>query len=257
MSNSDLLNYWLKSTPEYVFFKNAEGQYINTSQSNVELAGLSSASDMIGKYDYEIYPPEIAQKFLIQDKKVIETGKPLYDITWIDHPKLGRMQLKCFKAPMFDDFRNVIGIYGISIDITDKFRMRKKIEQQKAKTQTILDNIPAAIWIKNSNNKYITVNHAYEKFYKLNKTDIIGQNVRFILQRKRLFTENDLELLSLQDLEVMKYKKTKTLNLWTNESTKRRFVTISKSPLVKGDGTCVGLIGFSHEIKAYNEDNIV
>ena len=110
MRNTDLLNYWLKATPEFVFFKNSEGQYINTSQANAELAGFSSPEQMIGKYDYEIYPPEIAQQFLIQDKKIYETKKPLYDILWVNHPKLGRIQIKCFKAPILDDANKYIKI---------------------------------------------------------------------------------------------------------------------------------------------------
>ena len=248
MRNTDLLDYWLKSTPEYVFFKNTEGQYINTSSSNVELAGLSSVADMIGKYDYEIYPPEIAQKFLIQDKQVIENKKPLYDITWIEHPKFGKMQLKCFKAPMLDDVGNVVGIYGISVNVTDKFRMKERILQQKAKTQTILDNLPAAIWIKNSSNKYITVNKAYEKFYKVKKADIIGQDIKATLQNKKLFSESDLQLLTLQDLSVMKNKKPQSINLWSKEGKNKKLVNISKSPLINSKGVCIGLIGMSLEI---------
>ena len=248
MRNLDLLNYWLKATPEYVFFKNVEGQYINTSLSNVELAGLSSVSDMIGKFDYEIYPPEIAQKFLVQDKQVIESKKPFYDIIWINHPKSGKLQLKCFKAPMFDDIGNVVGIYGISINITDKFKMKERIKQQKAKTQIILDNLPAAIWIKNSSNKYVTVNSAYEKFYNVKKSDIIGQNITNILQGKHLFSENDLKLLTLQDLSVINNKQSQSINLWTNEGKNKRLVNISKSPLINAKGVCVGLIGMSLEI---------
>lgn len=248
MRNLDLLDYWLKATPEYVFFKNAEGQYINTSSSNVELAGLSSVSDMIGKYDYEIYPPEIAQKFLVQDKQVIESKKPFYDIIWINHPKSGKLQLKCFKAPMFDDLGNVVGIYGISINITDKFKMKERIQQQKAKTQTILDNLPAAIWIKNSSNKYITVNSAYEKFYNVKKSDIIGQDITNTLQNNHLFSENDLQLLALQDLSVMNNKQPQSINLWTNEGKNKRLVNISKSPLINSKGVCIGLIGMSLEI---------
>ena len=252
MRNTDLLNYWLQSTPEYVFFKNIEGRYINTSLANVELAGLSSQEEMIGKYDYEIYPPEVAQQFLIQDKKVYETKKTLYDILWVNHPRLGCIQIKCFKAPMFDNAQNVIGIYGISVNITDKFRMKETIKKQKAKTQAILDNIPAAIWIKNKDNRYITVNYAYEKFYKVDRANIIGKNVNNVISK--LFTDTDIELLGLQDFEVMRNRRTKTVNIWTTES-KSRFVMISKSPLVKGNGTCVGLIGMSREITAYCHDD--
>ena len=254
MRNTDLLNYWLKATPEFVFFKNSEGQYINTSQSNAELAGFSSPEQMIGKYDYEIYPPEIAQQFLIQDKKIYETKKPLYDILWVNHPRLGKIQIKCFKAPMLDDANNVIGLYGISVNITDKFRMKENIKKQKAKTQTILDNIPAAIWIKNNDNKYITINYAFEKFYKVNKTDIMGKYSDFEILSK-LFSVNDTELLRQQDSEVMKTKKTKTLTMCTNEGEKSRLVLVKKSPLIKGDGSCVGLIGISNEIKTNNNYN--
>lgn len=254
MRNTSLLNYWLQSTPEYVFFKNIDGQYINTSLANVELAGLSSPEEMIGKYDYEIYPPETAQQFLIQDKKVYESKKPIYDILWVNHPRLGRIQIKCFKAPMFDDARNVIGIYGISVNITDKFRMKENIKKQKAKTQAILDNIPAAIWIKNKENRYITINYAYEKFYRVSKDEIIGKHDNQSNHIRRLFSENDIEVLGLQDLEVTRERRTKTMNIWTNEGEKSKLVLISKSPLIKADGSCVGLIGMSHEIKSYNNE---
>jgi len=249
MSDSFMYKYWLNSTSEYVCFKDLNGKFINVSQSVAESAGFKSPEQLIGKCTQEVFSPKTAQTFMSQDQHVINTRKVLVEDTWIDHPKLGLILLEITKTPMFDENGNLIGIQAISRNITEKNQLKNQIDKQEYMMQTILDNVPAAIWVKDKDNNYVVVNKEYEAFYKVHKDDILGEAVNKILNSENLFSDDNLKILIQQDEEVRTSHKTIKLKMNTAEE-KSRLVEITKAPILTQEGDCIGLVGISYEVNS-------
>ena len=82
-------------------------------------------NDLVGKTDLDIWPKELAERYLADDRQVIAAGQmkqveePMVDIsgqqTW----------LETIKVPILDDNGQVIGTAGISRNITVRKRMEK------------------------------------------------------------------------------------------------------------------------------------
>ncbi|MFN3411208.1 MAG: ATP-binding protein [Exilispira sp.] len=121
-----------------VFLKNTEKKYIIINKSFENLFNLSK-KDVINKTDLEIFSLKEAKDYSKSDQYVIEQKITVSEIHW----KKFENNLLCFntiKSPIFSDSKKVIGLIGISKDITAD---RIKILEQKYNLQlyTIIENM--------------------------------------------------------------------------------------------------------------------
>jgi PAS domain S-box-containing protein len=111
--------------PESSYAKNAQGVYLMCSQRMASLAGFESPDDVIGKTDYDMCWRQHADLFLANDRRVMETKKTLI-VEEPGHSMLREATLvRTIKSPLYDDNKNVIGIVGISFDITDLMYLKQ------------------------------------------------------------------------------------------------------------------------------------
>ena len=74
---SELFNYM----PDTLYFvKDHELRLMAGNQTFVERCGFQSEEEMIGKAAREIFPIEMAEKYMNDDRKVISSRKPLIEI---------------------------------------------------------------------------------------------------------------------------------------------------------------------------------
>lgn len=249
--NNKIYQAWLNSTTEMVYFKDLEGRYTAVSKAALEMTGLKNYEDMVGKFDYELYPPKEAMDFIAQDKIVMKTGETVIDTNWFNHPTKGRILIDCVKSPLYDENGKIIGMQGISRDMTERFKIQEQLNEHTSKLQVILDNIPCAIWIKSKSNTYVMINKEYEKFYDVSRKSVIGTNVNTFINKNHLFMEDDVEMLITMDKIVFEEQKTKEYDLETRpyySTNKKKHLKIIKSPIISATGECIGLIGISYEI---------
>lgn len=128
-------------------------------------------------------------------------------------------------------------------DISDQQIIIRELFKEQQFTKTILDSIPALVFVKDTQNKVVSVNRAFEDVTGLTNEVIRGKSVSEIT--------NDQELANSywkDDLDVIKsgLPKRKIIEqLFTDQN--RIFVT-DKIPYRTYDGDIVGIIGFSTEI---------
>ncbi len=113
----------LDNIPNIAWLKDKEGRYVAFNEPFSKSLGVAAA-DLVGKCDYDIYPAELAEKYELDFKNVIATGRRTYlEETIVDRKGKARFVEK-IKTPIFNDAGGVIGIIGIAHDVT----MRKEVE---------------------------------------------------------------------------------------------------------------------------------
>lgn len=134
--NRDFENF-LKETTDFIYFKDRESRIRFCSQSLANITGHANWRDMIGKHDLEIFPADTAKIYHDEELPIFEKGEPLLgkiDPYYDAEGNVGYVSTN--KWPLFDKDRNVVGIFGISRDITE----RKRIEEQLERTKLALEN---------------------------------------------------------------------------------------------------------------------
>ncbi|MFK7817391.1 MAG: AraC family transcriptional regulator [Planctomycetaceae bacterium] len=98
----------------YLYIKNVKGQYVRANQVVCRVVGVESDEEMIGRTDFDFFPPAIAAQYIDEDRRVIESASPLSDQIWLvpDANGIPRMY-QCNKVPLSDRNGKVIGIAGL------------------------------------------------------------------------------------------------------------------------------------------------
>jgi len=112
----------LDNIPNIAWLKDREGRYVAVNSPFSRLFGLAP-KDMVGKNDYDFYPCELAEKYEKEFRAVMETGARTYFEETIN--RKGKLRyVEKIKTPIFNDAGTVIGVIGITHDITS----RKEVE---------------------------------------------------------------------------------------------------------------------------------
>lgn len=124
-----ILNSVLESIPDIVFVKDLQGRYVLANSIAASWLGVSGA-EMLGKHDTELLPAEIAQKFIQKDRIITTTGESLIYEELI--PKQGVMEaLLTMKCPWRDSQGNIIGVIGISRDLSELQQAESALQQAR------------------------------------------------------------------------------------------------------------------------------
>lgn len=113
------LNGFIKTSNDYAFIKDTNFIYRAASDVFAKMAGFTSADEIIGKTDYDLFNQELANKYRSDDKDVIEYKNNIDGITEHIPDKEGVERFtKTWKKPLFDENGKIIGLYGIGRDVT-------------------------------------------------------------------------------------------------------------------------------------------
>lgn len=138
LQQKNLTSTIIESTSEAIFAKDVSGKYIFINESGAHMLGYK-AIDIIGRTDMELLPVEMACEFRQSDESAMANRQA--DV----REEIGVMSSKTHtflshKVPWLDNSGKVIGVVGISNDITERKRAeeeRLKLEQQLLHTQKL------------------------------------------------------------------------------------------------------------------------
>jgi PAS domain S-box-containing protein len=130
----NLLRTIIDTVPDYIFLKDRDARFVLVNQAAWRaIEGLQSEDDLIGKNDFDLFPPETAALFYADDRRVLDEGHSI-----LNHEENGTYRgstlprsLLTTKAPLFDSTGSIIGLVGVTRDITGY----KTIERQALMTE--------------------------------------------------------------------------------------------------------------------------
>jgi PAS domain S-box-containing protein len=135
------LSTLLTTIPAYVYFKDTGLRYMMVNRAFAELAGVQ-AEQIQGKQVQDLFPGYSNQEYLAREMHVIETGIAQYDIEECLDLRDGTKWINSNIAPIRNPENQIIGIIGISLDITDR-------KQQEAELRTAKELAEAGTIAKN------------------------------------------------------------------------------------------------------------
>ena len=105
--------------PDAVYVKDIEGRKILANPKEVLFAGKKSEDEIIGKTDADLYPEQIAERALSEDKYVLQTGKSILDVEGTLIDENGKVySLLVSKVPLRDVHGKITGLVGVTHDIS-------------------------------------------------------------------------------------------------------------------------------------------
>lgn len=132
--NSLVFNQIMKSSSSHMYWKDVNGVFLGANSQQARFLKFKKVSSLLGKTDFDLLPFEEAKKVRDNDAQVINEKKSL---TFEEN---GRYKGKIhtflsYKNPLMDESGEVVGILGISLDISKQ----KHYEQELINKNELLD----------------------------------------------------------------------------------------------------------------------
>jgi PAS domain S-box-containing protein len=125
-----LLRTVIDIIPDYIYVKDRDSKFIVDNRAVASNLGCTP-EEVIGKTDFDFFPEELARQFFADEQAVMASGEPLisreepnyYPITdsWGWHLTTS--------VPLKDPRGNIIGLVGVSRDITSHRNMEEQLRE--------------------------------------------------------------------------------------------------------------------------------
>lgn len=126
-----LLDTLLEHTPDSVYFKDECSRFIRISRALANRLGLDDPMEAIGKTDFDFFGEVHAREAFADEQRLMQTGESLIGIEECENWEDGREAwVSTTKVPLRDREGNIVGLFGISRDITDR-----KLNEQRLAAQ--------------------------------------------------------------------------------------------------------------------------
>ncbi|MBU6391913.1 MAG: PAS domain S-box protein, partial [Planctomycetes bacterium] len=108
----------LENLPQRIFYKDRNSIYVSCNENYARDLHIKP-EEIVGKTDYDFFPKDIAEKYRVDDKRIIMSGQT-EDIEEKYTKDDRELFINTIKTPIRDEEGNVIGILGVFWDITEK-----------------------------------------------------------------------------------------------------------------------------------------
>jgi PAS domain S-box-containing protein len=133
----NLLRTLIDNLPDNIYVKDTEGRHLIVNHTVIKGRGLATIEEVIGKTDPEIYPLEAAQQWYADDMTVIQSGQPLLNREELLFEGIKHVGWSLTsKIPLYDSHGNVVGLVGVTRDITEQKRAALELQQAKEVAET-------------------------------------------------------------------------------------------------------------------------
>jgi PAS domain S-box-containing protein len=172
---SNLLHAVADGIPDAVFVKDLQGRYLLFNKGASKLVGRPVEA-VLGQDDTTIFSPEDARFVMENDREVMISGETRMVEEVLTAAGVTRTYLVS-KAPYRDDHGNIIGIIGISRNITERKQAENKIREQA----TLLDKAQDAIVVRDLEHRILYWNRSAERLYGWTAQEAVGRSIKELL----------------------------------------------------------------------------
>ncbi len=233
------LSTLMDNIPDSIYFKNLKSEFVLVNKGCASGFHLNDPADALGKTDFDFFDPIHAKPSYDDEQMIIKTGVPIIGKEEFEKRNDGRETwVSSTKMPWRDSKGNIIGTFGLSRDITKI----KVIEEQLV---TLMDTVPDSIYFKDHNSRFVLINQACARSFKLiSPDDAIGLTDFDIFSEKhsREAFEDEKKVMESGEAIIGKEE----LESWNDGS--ERWVSTTKMPWRDKTGKVIGVLGVSRDV---------
>ncbi len=177
--NLSLLQGITEGTTDAVFVKDSRGRYLMINSAGARFLGRS-LEEIVGKDDSGFFSAESGRQIMERDRTTIQSGETsTYEEVGVS-AGVARTYLTT-KGPYRDATGRVIGVLGISRDITDRKRAEEEIHKSEQRLRVHVEHTPLAVIEWDLNFRVVAWNAAAERLFGFPRAEALGQHGSFIV----------------------------------------------------------------------------
>jgi len=243
----NLLRTLIDNLPDYVYLKDKDSRFVMSNVAHLRSLGATAQDEIVGKMDKDILSPELAAQYYAEEQEIIRTGQPIVDKEElvIDRMTGEKRWALTTKAPVRDAQGKIVGLVGITRDVTRHKQSEDALAYEEYLLQTFMDTSPDHIYFKDAGSHFIRMNRAQaDRFGLSDPAQAIGKTDQDFFSEEhsqQAFDDEQKVIRSGQPLVGIEEKET-----WPGG--RETWVSTTKVPLRDPAGQIIGTFGISRDI---------
>ena len=124
----NLLSVLIETIPHQMYVKDMEGRYVMDNAAHRKHIGVTNILEVNGTRASDYFPPDIARLYMEGDQKVMRLGEKVLDQEEPGVDRKGNLiWLSTTKMPLYDINAKVVGLVGLSEDITERKHAEERL----------------------------------------------------------------------------------------------------------------------------------
>ncbi|NTU64934.1 MAG: PAS domain-containing protein [Chloroflexi bacterium] len=137
----------IDAMPAYIYAKDWQGRHLLGNAALAQLYGLNSPSELLGKTDFDFYARELAEQYQASELSILRDGTSLVAH---EEPNIGvdgrQRWNSTTKVPLRNALGQIVGLVGITNDITERKRAEQQMEETLRETERLYAAISHESW---------------------------------------------------------------------------------------------------------------
>ena len=180
----------LDSAPAVIYLKDRNGRYTFVNR-HFELLSGYSARQVLGKTDFDLFPEEVANNSLCNDRKVLESGKPL-EIEEFGPVDGALHTFISAKFPIYNAKGDIVELCGISTDIQSRKEAERSLKESEERFRVALEANPDPVLLLDRSQRVVYCNPAFTRIFGWTRDESIDRRLdNFIPEADR----NEISIL--------------------------------------------------------------
>jgi two-component system, sensor histidine kinase and response regulator len=253
LKNSEMFYQTLvESLPQNILRKDTKGRFVFANQKFCASLG-KSVDDVLGKTDWDFFPPHLADKYHRDDLRVMATRQAIDTIEANQTTSGERIFVHVIKTPLFDADANVVGVQGIFWDVTERKKTEEALAYERDLLRALLENIPDRIYFKDVQSRFLRVSSSMAGRLGVKDTRETFGKTDFDFYPAELAQEffNDEQRIILTGQPLIN-----KLERIVDRDGQESWASVTKVPLRNKDGMIVGIIGISRDVTKLKEAEV-
>jgi PAS domain S-box-containing protein len=249
-----LLRTLIETIPDRIYAKDADARFLLNNAAHLRALGAKSQDEALGKTDFDFRPAEFAERCMADDQAVLQHGQSLNNREEkTPLPSGERVWTLATKVPLRDADGKVIGLVGITRDITELKRVEEALAYERDLLAALMGNTPDFIYFKDRQSRFIRISRALAGHFGLHDpAEAVGKTDFDFFTKEHAQQAFDDEQRILRTGQPIVNQEERE----THRDGRVTWVLTSKEPLRDADGKIIGTFGISRditELKAANE----
>ncbi|WP_339922357.1 response regulator [uncultured Cyclobacterium sp.] len=167
-----LLRTIIDNIPINIYTKNTKYEKTLINQKELEYIGFSDENEILGKKDEDLFNSETARASKIEDEAVIKDGKSIINKEVVLEQRNGVKKFCLIsKLPLKTETGEVIGMVGITNDISERKRAELALLENGKRLNAIITSTNTGTWEWNMETDQILVNRRFWEIIGYDKDD--------------------------------------------------------------------------------------
>jgi len=161
-----LLQALIDSIPDLIFYKDQQSIYLGCNSAFENFVGAKKKA-IVGQSDLGLFPQDVAEFFREKDRQMLASGEARRNEEWVDFPDGSKVLLDTLKTPYYSTDGELLGMIGVSRDITELHESREQLAHSLSLQQATLESTADGILVVDNNGKWQGYNQKFLEMWQI------------------------------------------------------------------------------------------